>query len=65
MTWSDFKEKFRKRDVPTGLINMMCDKFYNLKQGSMTIVEYMERFTDIGMYAPDEVDRGPRRRSSF
>ncbi|XP_071674326.1 uncharacterized protein [Lolium perenne] len=35
--WEEFKTKFRKTHVPSGLIKLMKDKFMNLKQGSMSV----------------------------
>jgi hypothetical protein len=32
MTWDDFKTKFRKAHIPSGLIKLMRNKFLNLKQ---------------------------------
>jgi hypothetical protein len=65
MSWNDFKERFQKCHVPTGLIKMMHDKFRNLRQGSMSVVEYMERFTDLARYAPDEVDTEAKKKEQF
>jgi hypothetical protein len=45
MTWDAFKTKFRKAHVPTGLIKIMRDKFLNLKQGGMSVTEYLDKFT--------------------
>ncbi|XP_071677270.1 uncharacterized protein [Lolium perenne] len=43
--WEEFKTKFRKTHIPSGLIKLMKDKFMNLKQGSMSVVDYMDKFT--------------------
>jgi hypothetical protein len=45
MTWEAFKSKFRKAHGPTGLIKIMRDKFLNLKQGGMSVTEYLDKFT--------------------
>jgi hypothetical protein len=45
MTWDAFETKFRKAHVPSGLIKIMRDKFLNLKQGGMSITEYLDKFT--------------------
>ncbi|XP_071681536.1 uncharacterized protein [Lolium perenne] len=47
INWEEFKTKFRKTHIPSGLIKLMKDKFMNLKQGSMTVVEYMDKFTTL------------------
>ncbi|XP_051197332.1 uncharacterized protein [Lolium perenne] len=38
INWEEFKTKFRKTHIPSGLIKLMKDKFMNLKQGSMTSI---------------------------
>jgi hypothetical protein len=45
MTWEAFKTKFRKAHIPSGLIKSMRDKFLNLKQGGMSVLEYLDKFT--------------------
>ncbi|XP_051220952.1 uncharacterized protein [Lolium perenne] len=45
INWEEFKAKFRKTHIPSGLIKLMKDKFMNLRQGSMSLVEYMDKFT--------------------
>jgi hypothetical protein len=45
MTWDAFKTKFRNAHVPSGLIKIMRDKFLNLKQGGMSVTEYLDKFT--------------------
>jgi hypothetical protein len=45
MTWEAFKTKFRKAHIPSGLIKIMRDKFLNLKQGGMSVPEYLDKFT--------------------
>ncbi|KAK1694739.1 hypothetical protein QYE76_011436 [Lolium multiflorum] len=42
MTWADFKLKFSKYHVPQGLIKKMRDEFRELKQGRMSVVEYLD-----------------------
>jgi hypothetical protein len=45
MTWEAFKTKFCKAHIPSGLIKIMRDKFLNLKQGGMSVPEYLDKFT--------------------
>jgi hypothetical protein len=51
MTWEAFKSKFRKAHIPSGLIKILRDKFLNLKQGGMSVIEYLDKFTTWGRYA--------------
>jgi hypothetical protein len=65
MTWEAFKTKFRKAHIPSGLINIMCDKFLNLKQGGMSVTEYLNKFTTWRRYAPNNVDTDEKKREHF
>jgi hypothetical protein len=62
MTWDAFKAKFRKAHIPTGLIKIMRDKFLNLKQGGMSVTEYLDKFTNWGRYAPNDIDTDKKKR---
>jgi hypothetical protein len=65
MTWDAFKTKFRKAHVPSGLIKIMRDKFLNLKQGGMSVTDYLDKFTTWGRYAPNDTDTMRRRERDF
>ncbi|XP_071681640.1 uncharacterized protein [Lolium perenne] len=62
INWEEFKTKFRKTHIPSGLIKLMKDKFMNLKQGSMTVVEYMDKFTTLSRYAPEDTDTEEKKK---
>jgi hypothetical protein len=62
MTSDAFKTKFRKAHIPSGLIKIMMDKFLNLKQGSMSVTEYLDKFTTWGRYAPNDIDTNEKKR---
>ena len=47
VSWEDFKIKFRKRHVPTGLLSIMREKFLQLRQGGMSVMEYLDKFTTL------------------
>jgi hypothetical protein len=55
MPWEEFKSKFSKAHVPMGLVKRMRDEFRNLKQGSLSVVDYRDRFLTLSRYAPDDV----------
>ena len=65
MTWEDFKLKFNKYHVPSGLIKKMRDEFRELKQGRMSVIEYRDRFLTLSRYAPDETDTTEKRKERF
>ena len=41
------------------------DEFLNLKQGSMSVCEYRNRFTQLSCYAPEEVDNDAKKQKRF
>jgi hypothetical protein len=65
MTWEAFKTKFRKAHIPSELIKIMRDKFLNLKQGGMSVTEYLDKFTTWGRYAPNDIDTDEKKRERF
>jgi hypothetical protein len=65
MTWEAFKTKFRKAHIPSELIKIMRDKFLNLKQGGMSVTEYLDKFTTWGRYAPNDIDTNEKKRERF
>ena len=38
-----------------GLIELKAEEFRSLKQGSMTVPEYRDKFAQLSRYAPNEV----------
>jgi hypothetical protein len=65
VTWDAFKAKFHKAHVPTGLIKIMRDQFLNLKQGGMSVTEYLDKFTTWGRNAPNDIDTDEKKRERF
>src|SRR4051812_47319209 len=65
VSWENFKERFRRSFIPDGLVQVMKDKFRELKQGSKAIYEYLEDFNDLACYAPEDVDSDEKKRRQF
>src|SRR3954467_3422640 len=65
LTWAEFSEKFKKAHIQTALIRRMRDELRHLKQGGMTMVGYLHRFTQLSRYAPEEVDTEEKRKDRF
>src|SRR3954469_19299578 len=65
LSWSEFSAKFKKAHISTALIMRMKDEFRHLKQGGMTVVGYLDRFTQLSRYAPEEVDTKEKRKDRF
>jgi hypothetical protein len=55
---------FRSHHVPQGIIKLKKE-FQDLKQGSMTVSEYVTRFTQLSRYAPNDVDTDEKKQECF
>ena len=47
------------------MVEFKQDEFLNLKQGSMLVCEYRNRFTQLSRYAPREVDSDAKKQKHF
>jgi hypothetical protein len=56
---------FRSHHVPQGVIKLKKKEFQDLKQGSMTVSEYVTRFTQLSRYAPNDVDTNEKKHECF
>jgi hypothetical protein len=65
LNWNQFKERFRKTHIPTGLMTLMRDKFIKLKQGGMSVVEYLDKFNTLSRYAPEDTDTEAKKKHCF
>jgi hypothetical protein len=64
INWQEFKNSFRSHHVPLGVMKLMKE-FEDLKQGSMSVSEYVTRFTQLSCYAPDNVDTNEKKQDWF
>ena len=55
MTWAEFQELFMGKYFPTSVRHVKAQEFLELKQGAMTVIEYMARFTELAHFANDYV----------
>jgi hypothetical protein len=60
--WNEFKMAFHSHHVPRGVIKLKKE-FQDLKQGSMTVSEYVTHFMQLSRYAPNDVDTMRRSKS--
>jgi hypothetical protein len=61
INWQEFKNSFRSHHVPLGVIKLKKKEFEDLKQGSMTVSEYVTRFTQLSCYAPNNADTNEKK----
>ena len=65
ITWAEFRSAFRTHHMPAGLMKLKKKEFLALKQGSMTIAEYRDKFIQLSRYASTEVDEDRKRQELF
>jgi hypothetical protein len=56
ISWQEFRNNFRTHHVPFWMMMLKKKEFEDLKQGSMSVNEYVTQFTQLSRYAPDDVD---------
>jgi hypothetical protein len=64
INWQEFKNSFRSHHVPLGVMKLRKE-FEDLKQGSMTVIEYVTRLSQLSHYAPDNVDTNEKKQDWF
>ena len=55
MTWIEFHDLFMGKYFPDTTRHAKAQEFLELKQGTMTILEYVARFTELAYFADDYV----------
>jgi hypothetical protein len=61
----EFKNSFRSHHVPLGVMKLKKKEFEDLKQGSMTVSDYVIRFTQLSCYAPNNMDTYEKKQDWF
>jgi hypothetical protein len=61
INWQEFRNSFRSHHMPLEVMKLKKKEFEDLKQGSMTVSEYVTRFTQLSRYAPDNVDTDKKK----
>ncbi len=64
INWPEFRAAFHAHHVPQGVIKLK-KKFQDLKQGSMSVNEYVTKFTQLSRYAPHEIDTDEKKYEYF
>ena len=55
MTWAEFHDLFMGKYFPNTARHTKAREFLELKQGTMTVIEYVARFTELALFADDYV----------
>jgi hypothetical protein len=65
ITWNEFKARFRTHYVPRGTMKLKKKEFTDLKQGGMTVNEYLNSFIQLSRYAPDDINTDEKKLDVF
>jgi hypothetical protein len=65
ITWNKFKSHFCTHYVPRGTIKLKKKEFTDLKQGGMTVNEYLNSFIQLSRYAPDDINMDEKKQDIF
>ncbi|WVZ48681.1 hypothetical protein U9M48_000100, partial [Paspalum notatum var. saurae] len=61
VTWDEFRAAFRAHYLPPSLIELKQREFRALRQGNMSVLEYVRAFIRPSQVLPEDVDTDPRR----
>ena len=65
ITWEEFQEAFKEYHIPKGIMEMKADEFRNLKQGAMTITQYIRKFMKLSHYTMDDINTDKKKQDHF
>jgi hypothetical protein len=65
VTWNECKAHFRTHYVPRGIMKLKKKEFTDLKQGSMTVNEYLNSFIQLSKYATEDISTNEKKQDMF
>jgi hypothetical protein len=65
VTWQEFATAFCEYYITAGVLNRKLSEFLDLKQGNMTMMEYVNKFNHLAQYAGTHVDTNEKKRDHF
>jgi hypothetical protein len=63
--WNEFKAHFHTHYIPRGTMKLKKKEFADLKQGSITVNEYLNSFIQLSRYAPDDINTDQKKQDMF
>jgi hypothetical protein len=64
-TWAEFEATFREHHVPLGIVQLKEEEFRELTQGGRSVSEYIHKFTELALYAPNDVSTKDKKMARF
>jgi hypothetical protein len=65
ITWNEFKAHFRNHYVPHDTMKLKRKEFTDLKQGGMTVNEYLNTFIQLSRYATEDINIDEKKQDMF
>jgi hypothetical protein len=65
ITWNEFQAHFYTHYVPYGTMKLKKMVFADLKQGSVSVNEYLNSFIQLSRYAPDDINMDEKKQDMF
>jgi hypothetical protein len=65
ITWNELKARFRTHYVPRGTMKLKRKEFADLRQGGMSVNEYLNSFIQLSRYAPDDINTDEKKHDVF
>jgi hypothetical protein len=65
ITLNEFKAHFHNHYVPHGTMKLKKKEFTNLRQGSMTVNEYLNSFIQLSKYATEDINTDEKKQDMF
>ena len=65
VTWWEFTIASSQYYIRTGLLNRKLSEFLELKQGNMSVIEYVNKFNHLAQYVGTHVDTNEKNMDRF
>jgi hypothetical protein len=65
VTWKIFEDGFRTAHISSGVMDLKRTEFQNLRQGHRSVSEYIDEFSNLARYAPDDINTDAKRKKKF
>ena len=65
MTWEEFRELFMSKFFPASDRHAKAREFLELRQGTMTVLEYVAKFTELARFTNDYVAKDMAKVRNF
>ena len=65
ITWEEFIEEFCNYHIPKGIMEMKAEEFCHIRQGAMTVNQYIQKFMKLSRYVPEDVNTDKKKQRCF